>query len=1181
MGKIMKTMDGNQAATHAAYAFSELAGIYPITPSSGMAEYTDEWASKGKLNLFGAPVKVIEMQSEAGAAGVIHGALQAGALTTTFTASQGLLLKIPNMYKIAGELLPGVMHVAARSISTQALSIFGDHQDIYAARMTGWAMLATGSVQEVMDLAGVAHLAAIKSRIPFMHFFDGFRTSHEMNKIEVLDYEVFDKLLDKKAVQRFRENALNPEKPTTRGTAQNDDIYFQAREVQNKYYDTVPDIVNYYMQEILKETGRNYAPFTYYGDPEAERVIVAMGSVTETIRETVDFLAKKGIKVGLLSVHLYRPFSEKYFFDVMPKSVKKIAVLDRTKEPGALGEPLYLDVRALYYDKKDAPIIVGGRYGLSSKDTTSDQIIAVFKNLAQPEPKNHFTIGIIDDVTFTSLPLEDSVFTGNEDVTACVFYGIGSDGTVGASKNAIKIIGDNTDMYVQAYFSYDSKKSGGVTRSHLRFSKDPIRSTYLVTKPTFVSCAVPAYLGKYDMISGLVKGGTFLLNTIWDKEKLIKNIPNEIKRELAIKGAKFYVINATKLAKEIGLGNRINTIMQSIFFYLTNIIPYEESKQYMRDFVEKTYSRKSREIIEQNWTAIERAVEELEEIFVDPEWKYLPINEEIINKEKTEFMKRIGDPMNALKGDDLPVSAFIGYEDGTFDNGTTNFEKRGIATEVPEWVPDMCIQCNQCAYVCPHAAIRPFLIDEEEMKKAPAKMETLKPVGRGMDGLRYKIQVSPLDCTGCGSCVHICPAPKGKAIVMKSIESQIERNEVENAEYLYENVTYKDYIMDKGTVKGSQFAKPLFEFSGACAGCGETPYIKLITQLFGERMMIANATGCSTIYGGTAPSTPYTTGACGSGPAWASSLFEDNAEYGYGMFQAEDTIRHRMAKIMDEISGEISLELATIFSEWKENMNDGTKTTEIKAKMIPLLEIEAKNNEKIQEILNLKQYIIKKSNWIFGGDGWAYDIGFGGLDHVLASGDNVNVLVMDTEVYSNTGGQASKATPAGSIAKFATAGKAVKKKDLASIMMTYGNIYVARICMGANYNQTLKAIKEAEEYQGPSLIIAYSPCIAHGIQGGLEVSKSQEKLATEVGYWPILRFDPRLVEKGKNPLQLDSKNPKWENYEEFLKTEIRYASLLKENPGHAKELFDINLKNAKETWNFYKRMASLDYSVED
>ena len=1178
MTKNMKTMDGNQAAAHIAYAFTEVAGIYPITPSSTMSEHVDQWASYGKENLFGTQVKVVEMQSEAGAAGIVHGSLQAGALTTTFTASQGLLLKIPNMYKIAGELLPGVMHVAARAISTQALSIFGDHQDIYSARMTGWTMLATSSVQEVMDLAGIAHLAAIKSRVPVMHFFDGFRTSHEINKVEVMDYDFLESLLDKKAVREFRERALNPEKPVTRGTAQNDDIYFQAREAQNKFYEAVPDIVNDYMKKISEKTGRYYAPFVYYGAENAERVIVAMGSVNETIKEVVDYLNKKGENVGVLNVHLYRPFSSKYFFDAMPKSVKKIAVLDRTKEPGALGEPLYMDVKALYYGKENAPEIVGGRYGLSSKDTTPEQIVAVFKNIAQKEPKNNFTIGIVDDVTFTSLALEEEVFTGNEDVKECLFYGLGSDGTVGANKNSIKIIGDKTDLYAQGYFAYDSKKAGGVTRSHLRFSKDPIHSTYLVTRPGFVACSAPAYLGKYDMISGLKEGGTFLLNTIWDKERLIPSIPNEIKRELARKKIKFFIINAT------------NTIMQSAFFYLSEVIPHEEAKEYMKEYAEKSYGRKGKDVVQKNWNAIDRGIDGLEQVEVLPEWADLEVNEQIIEAAKPEFIKKIVDPINHMKGNELPVSSIIetGMVDGTFQPGTANYEKRGVASEVPEWQPDMCIQCNQCAYVCPHAVIRPFLLDEEEMAKAPEGMPTVKALGgKAFEGLQYKIQVSPLDCTGCSACVDVCPAPKGKAIVMKSIESQIDNHEIEYTDYLFDNVSYKDKLMNKGTVKGSQFAKPLFEFSGACAGCGETPYIKLVTQLFGERMIIANATGCSSIYGASTPSSPYTTAESGCGPAWASSLFEDNAEYGYGMFQAVNTIRHRILKRIEEIKEDVSSELAELFDKFAENFDDGDKTTEIRDELVAALEKEnsENTNEKVKnnisEILELKQYLIKKSIWMFGGDGWAYDIGFGGLDHVLASGDDVNILVLDTEVYSNTGGQSSKSSRTGAVAKFAASGKPAKKKDLAAILMTYGNIYVAKVSMGANQNQTLKAIKEAEAYPGPSIIIAYSPCIEHGIKAGMGKFQTEEKLATEVGYWPIFRFDPRLAEKGKNPLQLDFKRPAWEKYEEFLLGERRYATLAAEFPEKAKELLETNLKNAKDNWNYYKRMAAMDYSLEE
>ena len=1176
MAKVMKTMDGNQAAAHASYAFTEVAGIYPITPSSPIAEYTDEWAAYGKKNIFGVPVKIVEMQSEGGAAGTVHGSLQAGALTTTYTASQGLLLKIPNMYKIAGELLPGVMHVTARALSAQALSIFGDHSDVYAARQTGWTMLATGSVQQVMDLAGVAHLAALESRVPVMHFFDGFRTSHEIQKVEVMDYKVYEDLIDMDAVTKFRANALNPEHPVTRGTAENDDIYFQTREVQNKFYDAVPDIMNHYLKEISKVTGREYAPFVYYGDPNAEYVIVAMGSVTEAIKETVDLLISKGEKVGLLSVHLYRPFSAKYFFDAMPKSVKRLGVLDRTKEPGATGEPLYLDVKSIYYGKENAPIIVGGRYGLSSKDTTPEQIVAVYNNLKQPEPKDQFTIGIIDDVTFTSLPLAEPVFTGNADVTECLFFGLGSDGTVGANKNSIKIIGDKTPLYSQGYFAYDSKKSGGVTRSHLRFSKDPIRSTYLVTKANFVACSVPAYLGKYDMLTGLKEGGSFLLNSIWDADKVVEHLPNEIKKLLADRKAKFYIINATAMAEEVGLGTRTNTIMQSAFFKLTNVIPYEEAKTYMKEYIEKTYGAKGQDIVKMNWAAVDKGTEGLVEVTVDPAWSNLPVDKDIVDSGKPEFVKRIAEPINAVKGDELPVSAFLGYEDGTFENGTTAYEKRGIAVNVPEWVPENCIQCNQCAFVCPHAVIRPFLINEEELAAAPEGLTTIKAMGKGLEGLQYKIQVSTLDCTGCGSCVNVCPAPKGKAIKMEPIESQIDKGEKENTDYLFNKVSYKDHIMGKDNVKSSQFAQPLFEFSGACAGCGETPYVKLVTQLFGDRMMVANATGCSSIYGGSAPATPYTTNADGEGPAWASSLFEDNAEYGFGMFLGVETLRNRIEVVMTNTMNEVSPELQGLYKEWIENKQNGDKTKELRNKMLPLLEKESGQGAK--EILSLKQYLVKKSQWIFGGDGWAYDIGYGGLDHVLASGEDVNVLVLDTELYSNTGGQASKSSPAASVEKFAASGKPTKKKDLAAISMTYGNIYVAQISMGANQNQALKAFKEAEAYPGPSIVIAYSPCIAHGIKEGMGKSQTEEKLATEAGYWPIFRFDPRLIEQGKNPLQIDCKDPDWDKFEDYLKRERRYTILAGEFPERAKVLFAQNKSNAQDRWNYYKRLASLDYS---
>jgi len=1151
MAKKMKTMDGNMAAAYASYAFTEVAGIYPITPSSPMAEYTDQWSSEGKKNIFGNPVKIVEMQSEGGAAGTVHGSLQAGALTTTYTASQGLLLMIPNMYKISGELLPGVFHVSAGSLSAQALSIFGDHADVYSARQTGFAMIATGSVQEVIDLGGVAHLAAIKSRVPFMHFFDGFRTSHEIQKVELIDYEDYEKLLDKEAVKEFRQRALNPESnPVTRGTAQNDDIYFQAREAANKYYDAIPDIVADYMKDISEITGREYKPFTYYGAEDAEYVLVAMGSVTETIKETIDFMVAKGEKVGLINVHLYRPFSEKYFMDIFPKTVKRISVLDRTKEPGAMGEPLYLDIRNMFYGKENAPLIIGGRYGLSSKDTTPAQVMAMFANLMQPEPKNNFTVGIVDDVTFTSLPIAEEVSTVPSGTIECLFWGLGSDGTVGANKNSIKIIGDNTDMYAQAYFAYDSKKSGGVTRSHLRFGKTAIRSTYLVT-------------------------GTFLLNSILDKDEVVKHLPNSIKKVLAEKEVNFYIINATKIAEGIGLGHRTNTIMQSAFFKLSNVIDYTEAKKYMKEAIVRSYGKKGEEIVNMNYAAVDNGENGLEKVNIDPAWKDLAADAVTAQDEnRPEFITKIADPVNALKGDDLPVSVFNGYEDGTFENGTTAYEKRGIAVNVPEWQMDNCIQCNQCAYVCPHAVIRPFLLDEDEMKNAPEGTEAKKPIGKGMEGLQYRIQVSTLDCTGCGSCANVCPA-KEKALIMKPIESQL--NQVDRAAYMFNEVTYKT-PMPTSTVKGSQFAQPLFEFHGACAGCGETPYIKLITQLYGDRMYVANATGCSSIYGGSAPATPYCKNDKGQGPAWASSLFEDNAEYGYGMYLGVETMRDRIQATMEETLESVSDELKDLFTQWIENRNNADKTKEINEKLISALE--SSDNAKAKEILELKQYLIKKSIWIFGGDGWAYDIGYGGLDHVLATGDDINVLVMDTEVYSNTGGQASKSSPTGAVAKFAAAGKKIKKKDLGLITMSYGYIYVAQVSMGANQAQYLKAIREAEAFDGPSLIIAYSPCINHGIRKGMGKSQTEEKLATEAGYWPLFRYNPTLEAEGKNPLVLDSKEPKWELFQDFLNGEVRYTSLKKSFPEKAELMFKANEEEAKARWEQYKRLAALDYSDE-
>ncbi|WP_169753175.1 pyruvate:ferredoxin (flavodoxin) oxidoreductase [Campylobacter mucosalis] len=1181
MSKIMKTMDGNEAAAYAAYAFTEVAGIYPITPSSPMADYTDIWATQGKKNLFGMPVKIVEMQSEAGAAGTVHGSLQVGALTTTYTASQGLLLKIPNMYKIAGQLLPGVIHVSARSIAAQALSIFGDHQDIYACRQTGFAMLASGSVQEVMDIAGVAHLSAIKGRVPFLHFFDGFRTSHEIQKIELMDYAEFDRLLDKEALQKFRDDAMNPENPKTRGTAQNDDIYFQTRELSNRFYDAVPDIVAQYLSEISKITGREYKPFNYYGDPNAERIIVAMGSVTQVLEEVVDHLRAKGEKVGVIKVHLYRPFSLKYLFDVMPTSVKKIAVLDRTKEPGSLGEPLYLDIKAAFYGHANQPKIVGGRFGLSSKDVDPAQMLAVFENLKQDEPKNGFTVGIVDDVTFTSLPLGEKISLSDESVKECLFYGLGADGTVGANKNSIKIIGDKTDLYAQAYFAYDSKKSGGYTRSHLRFGKNPIRSTYLVSNPHFVACSVAAYLELYDVIGGIRNGGTFLLNSIWDEAETISRLPNKVKKILAQRDVKFYIINATKLASEIGLKNRTNTIMQSAFFKLADIIPFEDAQKYMKEYASKTYAKKGEAIVQMNYKAIDVGADGLVKVSVDPAWANLDdTTTSNLAYEGTQFVEKIVKPINAAKGDDLPVSAFLGYEDGSFEAGTTAYEKRGVGVMVPKWIEQNCIQCNQCAFVCPHAVIRPFLIDDDELSKAPqsVKDHVLEAKGKEVKGLKYKIQVSPLDCTGCELCAQNCPS-KEKSLVMVPLGEELDKNEQVNADYLFKSVTYKDDLMGKDSVKGSSFAQPLFEFHAACPGCGETPYITLVTRLFGDRMIAANATGCSSIYGGSAPSTPYTKNKDGHGVAWANSLFEDNAEFGMGMKVATETIRHRIADIMTRTKDSVPNALSALYNDWLEFKKDGIKSSQITKILVPILE-QNLDVVGVKEILSLKRYLIAKSQWIIGGDGWAYDIGFGGLDHVLASGENVNVLVLDTEVYSNTGGQSSKSSRAGSIAQFTASGKPMQKKDLGYIAMTYGNIFVAQINSNASQANVIKALMAAEAYDGPSLVIAYSPCIAHGIKGGLTYSGDQAELATKCGYWPTYIYDPTLIKEGKNPLKITSKEPDWSLYQEFLLNEVRYNALKKSNPEHADELFLHNQNDAKRRYRQLKRMAMADYSDE-
>ena len=1177
--KITKTMDGNEAAAYASYAFTEVAGIYPITPSSPMADYTDVWASMGKKNIFGMPVKVVEMQSEAGAAGSVHGSLQVGALTTTYTASQGLLLKIPNMYKIAGQHLPCVIHVAARSLAAQALSIFGDHQDVYACRQTGFAMLASDSVQEVMDLAGVAHLSAIKGKVPFLHFFDGFRTSHEIQKVEVIDYSDFEKLLDKDAVKEFRDNALNPNHPKTRGTAQNDDIYFQTRELSNRFYDELPDIVANYLKEISKITGRDYRPFNYYGDHDATRIIVAMGSVNQALEEVVDYLNKKGEKVGLIKVHLYRPFSLKYLFDVMPKSVQKIAVLDRTKEPGSIGEPLYLDVKAAFYDKDNPPLIVGGRYGLSSKDTDPAQLIAVFDELKKDNPKNGFTIGINDDVTHTSLEVGKKISLGNDDDIECLFYGLGADGTVGANKNSIKIIGDKTNLYAQAYFAYDSKKSGGYTRSHLRFGKKPIRSTYLVSNPHFVACSVASYLEIYDVIDGIRKNGTFLLNSIWDVKETVEKLPNKVKKILALKNVNFFIINATKLAHDIGLGNRTNTIMQSAFFKLANIIPFDEAKNYMKEYAKKTYGKKGDKIIEMNYNAIDEGADKLIQVKVDKEWANL---EDEIKKEDfykgSEFVENIVKPMNAARGDDLPVSAFLGYEDGSFEAGTTKYEKRGVGVTVPKWIKENCIQCNQCVYVCPHAVIRAFLLDESEEAKANLSDDLLEAKGKELKGLKYKIQVSPLDCTGCELCAQNCPS-KEKSLVMVPLEEELKKGEQEKADFLFKNVKYKDDLMNKQSVKGIGFSRPYFEFHGACPGCGETPYITLLTRLYGDHLIIANATGCSSIYGGSAPSTPYTKDETGKGVAWANSLFEDNAEFGMGMKIANETIRHRIENIMLDNIDKVPNNLKALYNDWIANKFDFFKSNEISKTLDPILK-QNQNIESVKEILNLKDYLPNISQWIIGGDGWAYDIGFGGLDHALASGENINILVLDTEVYSNTGGQSSKSSRTGSIAQFTASGKRMQKKDLGIMMMTYGNIFVAQINSNASQANTIKAIIAAEAYDGPSLIIAYSPCIAHGIKGGLGYSGNQAELATKCGYWPTYTYDPALIKEGKNPLKLTSKEPNFDLYEEFLLNETRYNALKKINPDHAKELFERNRLDAIRRYKQLKRLSNADYSDE-
>jgi len=1177
------TCDGNQAAAHISYMFSEVAAIYPITPSSTMAEYVDEWAAAGRKNIFGETVLVQEMQSEGGAAGAVHGSLQAGALTSTYTASQGLLLMIPNMYKIAGELLPCVFHVSARTLASHALCIFGDHQDVMSARQTGFAMLAEGSVQEVMDLSGVAHLATIKSRVPFVNFFDGFRTSHEIQKIEALENDDLAPLIDQKALAEFRARALNPEKPEARGMAENPDHFFQHRESSNKYYEAVPAIVEEYMNEISKLTGRKYGLFDYYGAEDAERVIIAMGSVTEAAREAIDHLTAQGEKVGLVSVHLYRPFSAKHFLAAVPKTAKRIAVLDRTKEPGATGEPLYLDVKDCYYGTENAPVIVGGRYGLGSKDTTPAQILAVYENLALPMPKNQFTLGIVDDVTFTSLPQKEEIALGGEGMFEAKFYGLGADGTVGANKNSVKIIGDNTDKYCQAYFSYDSKKSGGFTCSHLRFGDHPIRSTYLVNTPNFVACHVQAYLRMYDVTRGLRENGTFLLNTVWNGEELAKHLPNKVKRYFAQKNITVYYINATQIALEIGLGNRTNTILQSAFFRITGVIPVDLAIEQMKKFIVKSYGKKGEDVVNKNYAAVDRGGE-YTQLTVDPSWANLPDDEVVANNDPA-FINEVVRPINAQDGDLLKVSAFEGIEDGTWHQGTAKYEKRGVAAFVPVWEPDNCIQCNKCAYVCPHASIRPFVLDAAEQAAAPFN-NSLKATGKQFEGMQFRIQVDVLDCLGCGNCADVCPGnPKkgGKALKMAALETQLA--EAPNWDFCAEKVTSKQHLVDiKANVKNSQFATPLFEFSGACSGCGETPYVKLVTQLFGDREMVANATGCSSIYSGSVPSTPYTTNNKGQGPAWANSLFEDFCEFGLGMELANEKMRARLTNAMNAIiAGENApAEVKEVLKAWVENQNDADKTKELAPQIIAIAEEGITHGCPLSaQIKELSHFLVKRSQWIIGGDGASYDIGYGGLDHVIASGKNVNILVLDTEVYSNTGGQSSKATPVGAIAKFAAAGKRVRKKDLGLMATTYGYVYVAQIAMGADQAQTLKAIREAEAYDGPSLIIAYAPCINHGLKKGMGKSQQEEADAVACGYWHLWRYNPALEEEGKNPFTLDSKEPDWSKFQDFLKGEVRFASLTKQFPAEAGELFQAAEDNAKWRLNNYKRLAKQQWGVEE
>ncbi len=1177
MAKIQMTVDGNTAAAYAAYAFTEVAAIYPITPSSGMAEATDEWAAKGRKNIFGQEVNVVEMQSEAGAAGAFHGSLQGGALTTTFTASQGLLLMIPNMYKTAGELLPGVIHVSARAIATHALSIFGDHQDVMATRQTGCAMLASGSVQEVADLAPIAHLSAIKGRLPFVHFFDGFRTSHEVQKIEVLEYRDYAQLLDMEAVKSFRERALSPNHPVVRGTAQNSDIYFQGREAANPFYQEIIPIVEDYLKKMSEYTGRCYNLFDYYGAPDAEYVIIAMGSVTQTIEQTIDYYNNQGEKYGLVKVRLYRPFSMEHFLRSMPASVKRIAVLDRTKEPGAIGEPLYQDVVSCYQGKEKIPVIVGGRYGLASKDTNPTHIAAVYLNLKDKQPKNFFTIGIDDDVTKTSLPPVKGLQVEAKNMTACQIWGLGSDGTVGANKQAIKIIGENSDMNVQAYFDYDSKKSGGLTVSHLRFGKEPIRSAYLVSHADYVACHNQSYVNKYDLLQSVNPGGIFVLNTLWDERELEENLPDIMKKQLAEKEIDFYTINAIGIAEEIGLGNRINMIMQGAFFTLTKILDEDIYTRELKEGIRKLYGKKGEKIVKMNEEAVDKGIKSVHRVKIPKAWKDIQIVDST-DVEEPQFIRTIMRPMSEMKGGDLPVSAFVGREDGTFPVGTTAYEKRGIAVNVPEWVEERCIQCNQCAYVCPHAVIRPFLLDEEEQRNAPETFVTKKAAGRNLEGYHYKIQISPMDCTGCGNCADICPA-KGKALIMQPIDTQLPTQLI-NWRFAVEGIRFKENVAYGSAFKDSQFKAPLIEFSGACAGCGETPYIKLITQLFGERMMIANATGCSSIWGASAPSMAYTTNRDEKGPSWANSLFEDNAEFGYGMYLAVKQLRNKLEQNMRLLNDRnIEEKVKEVFHDWIHYKEDSQATQEASRKVLEVLEnfrsTDVELMQLVNEIKENKDYLIKRSVWLVGGDGWAYDIGYGGLDHVMASGEDVNVLVFDTEVYSNTGGQASKSTPTAAIAKFAASGKKQGKKDLGRMMMSYGNVYVAQVGINADNTQLIRALREAEEHHGPSLIIAYAPCINHGIKEGMGRSMATIKRAVQCGYWHLFRYNPALKEENKNPFILDSKEPK-ESFREFILGQVRYSSLAKEFPEKAEELFSQAEAFARERYAIYKQMAEAE-----